>query len=109
MTLGSALVGQPAEETATVAVGVFSATWLLIALPLVGAAVLLLGGRRLNRIAPVLGCIAPVASFVVAVVLFVAMVGRAPEERAISVPMYDFFTVGDYHVSVGLLLDQLSM
>jgi NADH-quinone oxidoreductase subunit L len=109
MIVASALVGQTTEETATLAEGVFSSTWLLIVLPLLGAAVLLLGGRRLNRIAPVLGCVAPVAAFVVAAVLFIAMVGRAPEERAISVPLYDFFTVGDYNVAVGLLLDQLSM
>jgi NADH-quinone oxidoreductase subunit L len=109
MTVASALVGQAAEETPTLAEGVFSSTWLLIALPLLGAAVLLLGGRRLNRIAPVLGCVTPVAAFVLGVVLFVAMVGHAPEERALSVPLYDFFTVGDYQVTVGLLLDQLSM
>jgi NADH-quinone oxidoreductase subunit L len=109
MTLASALVGQTTEETPSLAEGVFSSTWLLIALPLLGAAMLLLGGRRLNRIAPVLGCAAPVLAFVLAAVLFFSMVGRAPEERAISVPMYDFFTVGDYSVAVGLLLDQLSM
>jgi len=109
VTVASALVGQTAEETATLAEGVFSATWLLIAFPLVGAAVLLLGGRRLNRVAPVLGCVAPVASFVVALVLFVAMLGRDDTERALSVPLWDWFSVGDYNVSVGLLLDQLSM
>jgi NADH-quinone oxidoreductase subunit L len=108
MTLASALVAQTTEEAATVG-GVFSASWLLIALPLLGAGVLLLSGRRLTPVAPVLGCVAPVAAFVVAAVLFVAMVGRAPEERAVSVPLYDFFSVGDYSVAVGLLLDQLSM
>ena len=109
MTLASALVEQTTEEIPSLAEGVFSSTWLLIALPLLGAAVLLLGGRRLNRIAPVLGCAAPVLAFVLAAVLFFSMVGRAPEERAITVPMYDFFTVGDYSVAVALLLDQLSM
>ncbi|MGH8775398.1 MAG: NADH-quinone oxidoreductase subunit L [Jiangellaceae bacterium] len=89
--------------------GVFSATWLLIALPLVGAAVLLLGGRRLQRVAPVLGCVGPLASFAVAAVLFVAMLGRDASERAVSVPLWDWFAVGSYEVSVGLLLDQLSM
>jgi NADH-quinone oxidoreductase subunit L len=109
MNLASALVGQTTEEAATVAGGVFSMSWLLIVLPLLGAAVLLLGGRRLDGVSRVLGCVGPVASFVVAVVLFAAMVGRAPEERAVSVPLYDFFSVGDYQVAVGLLLDQLSM
>ncbi|MGH8825214.1 MAG: proton-conducting transporter membrane subunit, partial [Jiangellaceae bacterium] len=89
--------------------GVFSATWLLIALPLLGAAVLLLGGRRLRDVAPVLGCVGPAAAFVVAVVLFTAMLGRGHDERAVSVPLWDWFSVGGYEVSVGLLLDQLSM
>jgi len=93
---------QPAE-------GVFAATWLLILLPLVGAAVLLLGGRRLDRIAPVFGTVMPALSFGYAVVLFAAMVGRGADERAVSVPLWDWFAVGGYEVSVGLLLDQLSM
>ena len=93
---------QPAE-------GVFAATWLLILLPLVGAAVLLLGGRRLDRIAPVVGTVMPALSFGYALVLFAAMAGRGADERAVSVPLWDWFAVGGYEVSVGLLLDQLSM
>ena len=93
---------QPAE-------GVFSATWLLILLPLVGAAVLLLGGRRLDRIGPVFGTAMPALSFGYALVLFAAMVGRGADERAVSVSLWDWFAVGGYEVSVGLLLDQLSM
>ena len=93
---------QPAE-------GVFSATWLLILLPLVSAAVLLLGGRRLDRVAPIIGTIMPAASFVYALVLFITMVGRDAEARAFSLPLWDWFAVGGYEVSVGLQLDQLSM
>ena len=36
------------------ATGVFGLTWLLVALPLVGAALLLLGGRRTNSFGPAL-------------------------------------------------------
>jgi NADH-quinone oxidoreductase subunit L len=107
--VASGLGGQTTEQAVTAADGVFSATWLLIALPLLGAAVLLLGGRRLSRIAPVLGCVAPLASFLVAAVLFVAMLGRDGTDRALSQQLWDWFSVGGYDVSVGLLLDQLSM
>ncbi|HJU98065.1 MAG TPA: NADH-quinone oxidoreductase subunit L, partial [Jiangellaceae bacterium] len=109
MTFVSTLGAQAAEQAPGAAEGVFSVTWLLIALPLAGAAVLLLGGRRLRGVAPVLGCVGPVAAFAVAVVLFTAMLGRADDERALSVPLWDWFAVGGYEVSVGLLLDQLSM
>jgi NADH-quinone oxidoreductase subunit L len=96
-------------ELVQAAEGVFDVTWLLILFPLVGAALLLLGGRRLDRVAPTLGTLASTASFVVAVVLFAAMLGRGDDERALSLHLWDWFAVGGYEVSVGLLLDQLSM
>ena len=54
------------------AAGVFSLIWLLIALPLFGAAVLLLGGRRTNSWGPYLGVLTVVGSAVLAVVMVVA-------------------------------------
>ncbi|HEX6194396.1 MAG TPA: NADH-quinone oxidoreductase subunit L [Jiangellaceae bacterium] len=96
-------------EHVEAATGVFEVTWLLILFPIIGAAVLLLGGRRLDRVAPTLGTLASTASFVVAVVLFATMLGRDDQERAVSLHLWDWFAVGGYEVSVGLLLDQLSM
>jgi NADH-quinone oxidoreductase subunit L len=97
------------SQTVQPAEGLFAGTWLLILFPLVGAAVLILGGRRLDRVAPVLGTIMPALSFVLAMALFVAMLDRGDEERAVSVQLWDWFAVGGYEVAVGLLLDQLSM
>ena len=56
--------------------GVFSLLWLVIALPLAGAAILLLGGRRTDRWGHLLGDRAAVASFVLSLVLFFALLGR---------------------------------
>ena len=98
MTFVSSLGAQAAEQTPGAAEGVFSATWLLIALPLLGAAVLVLGGRRLRGVAPVLGCIGPAAAFVLGLVLFTAMLGRGEDERAFSVPLWDWFSVGAFAV-----------
>src|SRR3989337_2869882 len=97
------------EQTVQAAEGMFWVTGLLILFPLVGAAVLLLGGRRLQNVAPAFGTLMSAASFVVAVVLFTRLLGRATDERALSVALWDWLAVGDYEVSVGLLLDQLSM
>ncbi len=74
-----------AEPTQAVqaASGVFTLTWLLIALPLLGAAVLLLGGRRTDKWGHWLGVLMSAGSFVVGVVLFVGMLGQASDERVV--------------------------
>ena len=91
------------------ATGVFSWTWLLIAIPLLGAAILLLGGRRTNSVGHLIGTAASSLSFVVGVVLFFAMLGEGATERAFTVQLWEWFNAGGYEVQVSLLLDQLSM
>ncbi|WP_106539690.1 NADH-quinone oxidoreductase subunit L [Haloactinopolyspora alba] len=87
----------------------YSWTWLLIAFPLLGAAVLLLGGRRTDRIGHLVGTVASSLSFVMGVVLFVAMLGEGDAERAFTLDLWEWFNAGGYQVEVSLLLDQLSM
>ncbi len=89
--------------------GTFAATWLLLAFPAVGAAILLLGGRRANRWGPVLACLAAGAAFVLGLVLFAAMLGRAGDDRAISQHLFSWIPVNGFQVDAGLLLDPLSM
>jgi NADH-quinone oxidoreductase subunit L len=83
--------------------------WLLIALPLAGAAILLLAGRRSDPWGHLLGCAASVASFAVGAVLFVDMLGRAVEERVLHEKLFSWVPVGELQVDFGLQLDQLSM
>jgi NADH-quinone oxidoreductase subunit L len=101
-TLAAAAV--PAQAT-----GVFSLIWLLIGLPVFGATFLLVMGRRTNRFGHLLGTATIVASFVIAVVLFFAMLGLAPDSRTIEQHLYQWISVGSFQVPVGLQLDQLSM
>ncbi len=101
-----------AAETgaATLADGaVLSNAWLLIALPLAGAAVLLLGGRRTDGWGHWLGVALPVASFAWAVAVLVDLLGRAPDARSVSVPVYEWFAVGGFTAGVDLLIDPLSI
>jgi NADH-quinone oxidoreductase subunit L len=98
-----------AVEEFHAASGAFSATWLLLAIPLTGAAVLLLGGRRLDKVGHLVGCAAAAASFLVALVLFVSLRGEPGEERAIQQTLFDWIPVAGFQVDAGLLLDQLSM
>jgi NADH-quinone oxidoreductase subunit L len=95
--------------TSTSPDGVLSLGWLLIALPLFGAAVLLLGGRRSDRWGHLLGAATPIAAFVVALLQFIALLGRDSGNRTVSQHLFTWVPAGSFKVDVGLQLDQLSM
>ena len=48
-------------------------------------------------------------SFALGFVLFVQLLGRDVASRAVSVPLYDWISIGQWHIGVGLLVDQLSI
>ncbi|UGT55714.1 NADH-quinone oxidoreductase subunit L [Nocardia asteroides] len=83
--------------------------WLLPALPLAGAIVLLLLGHRADRWGAYLGTAAALASFVVAAIAFAGMLGRADADRAIHHELFRWVPTGDLQVGFGLQLDQLSI
>jgi NADH-quinone oxidoreductase subunit L len=83
--------------------------WLLIALPLFGAVVLLLGGKATNTWGHLLGCATAVASFAVGVVLFAGLLGRGAEDRTIHETLFSWVPVAQLQVDFGLQLDQLSV
>jgi NADH-quinone oxidoreductase subunit L len=83
--------------------------WLVIALPLAGAAILLLAGRRSDSWGHLLGCLAALASFAAGVVLFVDMLGRQAEDRVVHEALFSWVPVASLHVDFGLQLDALSM
>jgi NADH-quinone oxidoreductase subunit L len=91
------------------AAGVQRAAWLLLAFPLAGAVVLLLGGRRTNRWGHLLGVAMPVAAFVYGVIAFFAMLGYPASQRSRDLHVYTWFAVGAFKINVGLQLDQLSI
>jgi NADH-quinone oxidoreductase subunit L len=91
------------------ATGSFASAWLLVAVPLASATVLLVLGRRADRWGHWLGVLAPAAAFVVAVVLAVAMAGRPAEERVIDLHLFDWLPLGSLTVAAGLRLDPLSV
>ncbi len=99
----------PPLETPVPATGLFTVSWLLIAIPALSAAILLLVGRRADRWAPYLGAIAPLISFALGLIYFASMLGRDVAARAISVPLYNWISSGNWRINVGLLIDQLSI
>jgi NADH-quinone oxidoreductase subunit L len=91
------------------ATGVQSAAWLLLALPLAGAVILLFGGRRTNSWGHLVGVAMPVAAFVYGMVAFFSMLGYSAAERSRDLHLFQWISVGKFNVSINLLLDPLSI
>ena len=108
MTSSMALA-EPGAMATQASSGVFSLTWLLIALPLLGAVVLLLSGRRSNRAGHLVGAAMSWAAFVVAAILFFALLAEPAQERAVSQQLFSWIAAGSFTVDLGLLLDPLSL
>ncbi|MFN3340391.1 MAG: NADH-quinone oxidoreductase subunit L [Dietzia sp.] len=83
--------------------------WLIPGLPLLGAALLLVLGRRSDPWGHLLGCATAFAAFCVAAWQFAAMAGREASDRTLQQTLFTWISVGDLHVDLGLRLDQLSM
>jgi len=108
--LSAAHLGQLASAQAVPpASGVTSLAWLLVALPLLGTALLLFGGRRTNQVGPVLATGLSWASFALGAVIFLAMLGRSGGQRAESLHLYSWIPAGSFKVDAGMLIDPLSM
>ncbi|TMU93158.1 NADH-quinone oxidoreductase subunit L [Streptomyces sp. DASNCL29] len=82
---------------------------LLVAVPLLGAALLLCGGRRLDGKGHYLGTVLAAASFVIGAVLFADMLGRGEHDRALHSKVFSWIPVGGFRADVAFQLDQLSM
>jgi len=84
--------------------------WLLFALPAAGALINLLFGHRLNR--QTIGAIASgavILSFLVALGVWISLLGRASEDRVVTVHLWDWITIGTFKAGASLLIDPLSI
>ncbi len=92
--------------------GVFDLIWLVIALPAIGAAILLVGGPlargRMDKWGHWVGTAFAAGSFVLSIFLFVALLGRGEGERQIGQHLFTWFESNSLHVGMDLLYDQLS-
>ncbi|MFJ9565567.1 NADH-quinone oxidoreductase subunit L [Streptomyces fuscichromogenes] len=82
---------------------------LLIAAPLLGAAVLLVGGRRLDAVGQWIGTLLSTTSFVFGVILFADLLGRNTDDRTLIQHLYTWVPVAGFQADVSFRLDQLSM
>jgi NADH-quinone oxidoreductase subunit L len=82
--------------------------WLLIAIPLASAAILLLLGRRADRWGHWLGVASIFAAFVLGLVYFFRLDDLPADERSAELTLFQFLHVGSLTVDFGLLFDPLS-
>ncbi len=81
----------------------------LIALPLLGATILLLAGRRADKWGHILGTLMSASAFAVGLYQLSQMLGRSNEARPVTQKLFEWISVGTFNVDAGLLLDQLSI
>mgnify|MGYP002652848810 CR=1 FL=1 len=79
-------------------------SWLLVALPLLGAAVLLLGGRLTDSFGPLLATALSWGSFAVGAAIFVGMLGTDAHDRSGRLELWDWVPAGNIDVTAGLLV-----
>ncbi|MFJ6741422.1 NADH-quinone oxidoreductase subunit L [Streptomyces sp. NPDC091279] len=82
---------------------------LLVAAPLLGAAVLLCGGRRLDAVGHWIGTLLAAVSFVLGAVLFADLLGRSADDRTLVQHLFTWVPVEGFQADVAFRLDQLSM
>jgi NADH-quinone oxidoreductase subunit L len=102
------LLAQQAQEVQE-ASGAAGSAWLLIAFPLIGAAVLLFGGKATDAWGHLLGCATVVGSFVYGAILFFSSTGLPEDQRVQNLHVFDWIPVGDLQVEFGLRIDPLSL
>ena len=91
------------------ATGVASIGWLMIGLPALGAALLLLGGKKLDKAGPIIAVLLSWAAFVIGLLILLQLRGKAPADRAMHLHLYSWLPAGKLNLSAGLLMDQLSL
>ncbi|MFG2846289.1 NADH-quinone oxidoreductase subunit L [Kitasatospora sp. NPDC048296] len=82
---------------------------LLVAAPLAGSALLLLGGRALDRFGHWLATALAALSFGFGLALFSDMLGRDAEHRAVTRHLFSWIPVNGFQADISFRLDQLSM
>ncbi len=89
--------------------GIFDYLWLIIALPALGALVILvLGERRTHGWGHFLGTATVAGSFVLSVLAFLELLGREETDRSIGQHLYTWFEAGSFRADAALLYDPLS-
>jgi len=84
--------------------------WLILALPAAAVLINLFFGKRMgDRAVAIMASAAIALSFVVTATMFYGELGLEPEQRHITVKLWEWITIGDFQVAAAMLLDPLSI
>ncbi len=95
--------------TLTGASGILGPTWLTIAIPLLGAGFLLVAGKKADSWGHYLAIATSTASFVIALIAFVKMLGLPAHDRLVEQVLYSWIPAGELSVNFALRVDPLSI
>jgi NADH-quinone oxidoreductase subunit L len=88
--------------------GILSAMWLLVAIPLGSAAILLVLGRRADKWGHWLGVLSVLAAFVIGLWCFVSLKNLPEDARSAQINLWNFIPVGGLRINFGMLFDPLT-
>src|ERR1700743_1992298 len=94
--------------TTLAAPGVLRFSWLLLAFPVFGAAVLRVGGRRTDKWGHLLGTLMSLASFVYGLIAFFTLLSYNGN-RSRDLHLFSWIPVNGFQANIGILLDPLSI
>ncbi|WP_269303787.1 NADH-quinone oxidoreductase subunit L [Aeromicrobium sp. HA] len=83
-------------------------SWLLIAIPLAGAALLLTWGKESDRFGHLIATACSAASFVLGLVMFIELAGRDSGDRSVTTTLGTWIDAGRFHVDFSFTFDTLS-
>lgn len=103
------LLLSPAVVAAAPASGAAALAYLLVAIPLASAAVLLVLGRRADKWGHWMGVGASTASLVLGTAILFQLLGAAPENRVLTHTVYQWITAGPITIDMATRIDPLSI
>jgi NADH-quinone oxidoreductase subunit L len=84
--------------------------WLILAFPLAGTIIIALGWRGwAGRSAGWLGSLAIALAFASSIGAFVSLMAKDPDQRSVVSNAFDYIDIAGVHVSLGVLVDPLSV
>src|SRR4051812_14371055 len=84
--------------------------WLILAFPLAGCIIIALGWRGwAGRSAGWLGSLAIALAFASSIGAFVSLMAKNPDQRSVVSNAFDYIDIAGVHVSMGVLIDPLSV
>lgn len=100
---------QPIPAVEPTVGAVQSNAWLLVAVPLLSAAILLVAGRRANAWGHWFGVLASAFAGGYGIWLFTSLIGLDSERRILELDLGTWFSAGGLTVPLGLRIDPLSL